>query len=76
MIQASNVKFQNTSPFCSNIKNPKKTDSLRECSRKMKGGKGLRRKISAFGRYSQLILLLFCCVYQEKIVRNDSYRRT
>ena len=39
---------------------------LKECSRKMKGGIGLRRKIFDGD----------CCVYKEKLVKNDSYRRT
>ena len=39
----------------------------------MKGGLGLRRKISAFDRYS---FTSICCVYKEKIVKKYSYRRT
>ena len=42
---------------------------LRECSRKMKGSIGLRRKITAFDRATNLTFS--CCVYKEKIVKND-----
>ena len=38
--------------------------------RKMKGGISLRRKIIAFFATS------ICCVYKEKIVKNDSHRIT
>ena len=35
----------------------------------MKEGLGLRRKMSAFDLY---YIASFCCVYKEKIVKNDS----
>ena len=42
---------------------------LRECSRKMKVGIGIRRKISLLIATN---LTSICCVYREKIVKNYS----
>jgi len=47
--------------------------SSRECSPKRKGGIGLRRKIFDCD-YLQPTAI--CCVNKEKIVKNESYRRT
>ena len=40
----------------------------------MKGGIGLRRKIIDGDRYNNLTSI--CCVFKEKIVKNDSYQRS
>ena len=47
---------------------------LKEVFAKNKMGYRLTAKISAFNRYTNLTSI--CCVYKEKIVKNDSYRRT